>query len=120
MHGVLNVLHLVQEVFMNAVGYARSVDESIAVEQRYLFQGHEAELQDPVWSLAACADADPEIFFPMSAQDSLGRAEALSYCRSCAIVNDCLNLALRDRSIVGIWGGTDEAERARLRLPTPR
>jgi WhiB family redox-sensing transcriptional regulator len=93
----------------------RQVDAAIAEEQDYLYRGHHAELQSPVWSDAACRDADPEIFFPISTRDVVHRDEALAHCAVCDIAQDCLDLAMRDRSLVGIWGGTDEFDRARLR-----
>ncbi len=100
---------------MVTVTDVRQVDAGIAEEQGYLYRGHHVELQSTVWSDAACRDADPEIFFPISAQDRVNRAEALAHCAVCDIARDCLDLAMRDRSLVGIWGGTDEIDRARLR-----
>ncbi len=97
------------------VPVVRPVDEVIDEEHGYLFQNHESELQSPQWALASCRDSQPEIFFPISAGDVRNREAAVSYCASCAIRTQCLELAMRDRSLVGIWGGTDEVDRARLR-----
>ena len=51
----------------------------------------------------------------LSPRDVASRDEALSYCAACSIRTACLTLAMRDKSLVGIWGGTDEVERERLR-----
>lgn len=95
--------------------HSRSSAASIDEEQGYLFRGERAELRSSTWSDAACREADPEIFFPIGMRDSVSRAEALAYCGSCAIRSACLDVAMRDFSLVGIWGGTDEDERTRLR-----
>jgi WhiB family transcriptional regulator, redox-sensing transcriptional regulator len=104
----------VQEVLV-PVPVVRPREVVIAEEQGYLFHSEADDLQAPVWSDAACRDAAPDVFFPLSAHDVASRREALAWCRSCAIASQCLQVALRDPSIVGIWGGTDEVERARLR-----
>lgn len=64
---------------------------------------------------AACAGTDPEQFFP--AFPSRGTAAAArELCASCPAVRSCLEYALADESIVGIWGGTNERERQVMRL----
>jgi WhiB family transcriptional regulator, redox-sensing transcriptional regulator len=87
----------------------------IAEEQDYLFHADPGALQAPVWSDAACRGAQPDVFFPISAHDTASREEALAFCASCRIEAQCRAIALRDPTLVGIWGGTDEVERARLR-----
>lgn len=68
------------------------------------------------WSRAACATADPEIFFPISnsgpALRQVSRAKAV--CARCQIQQECLRYALDAGSIQGVWGGTTEEERQRL------
>ena len=68
------------------------------------------------WSRAACASADPELFFPISysgpARGQVMRAKAV--CARCEIQRDCLRYALEAGSIQGVWGGTTEEERRRL------
>jgi WhiB family redox-sensing transcriptional regulator len=68
------------------------------------------------WSRAACATADPELFFPISysgpAVRQVMRAKAV--CARCEIQRDCLRYALDAGSIQGVWGGMTEEERRRL------
>ena len=68
------------------------------------------------WSRAACATADPDLFFPIShsgpAVRQVMRAKAI--CARCEIQQECLRYALDAGSIQGVWGGMTEAERRRL------
>ena len=68
------------------------------------------------WSRAACATADPDLFFPIShsgpAVRQVMRAKAI--CARCDIRRECLRYALSAGSIQGVWGGMTEAERRRL------
>jgi len=68
------------------------------------------------WARAACASADPELFFPIShsgpALRQVTRAKAI--CARCPIQRECLSYALGAGSIQGVWGGTTEEERRRL------
>lgn len=97
------------------VPVVRPREEVIDEEHEYLFAADATALQAPEWSRAACRGAAPDVFFPLSARDVASRRAALSFCTRCEIREQCLATALRDPSIVGIWGGTDEVERARLR-----
>jgi len=64
---------------------------------------------------AACLDCEPEIFFPPG-PSALGHiAAAQAVCRGCSVSVDCLRVALADPTLVGVWGGTSESERATLR-----
>jgi WhiB family transcriptional regulator, redox-sensing transcriptional regulator len=69
------------------------------------------------WSRAACSTADPELFFPISSSGPSSRQvlRAKSVCSNCQIQQACLDYALGSASVQGIWGGTTEAERRRLR-----
>ena len=69
------------------------------------------------WSRAACSTADPELFFPISVSGpAVGQvARAKAVCAGCQVRRPCLGYALGTTSIQGIWGGTTEAERRRLR-----
>jgi WhiB family transcriptional regulator, redox-sensing transcriptional regulator len=67
---------------------------------------------------AACREADPDIFFPVSpagpGRDEVARAKAL--CAGCQVRRQCLQFALATHQAHGVWGGTTEEER-RLRVP---
>jgi WhiB family transcriptional regulator, redox-sensing transcriptional regulator len=69
------------------------------------------------WSRAACMTADADLFFPLSpsgaAIKQVARAKAI--CACCPIRRACLDYALSAGPIHGVWGGTTESERRRLR-----
>lgn len=73
-------------------------------------------------SQAACLNADPELFFPVSefgpSSDQVGEAKQI--CHSCPVQWTCLTWALRNRVSDGIWGGTNEAERRMMLGRVPR
>lgn len=64
---------------------------------------------------AACADKDPELFFPPRGKHGNGLAEAKAICRACLVKKDCLDYAMRHHEYHGIWGGKTSRERRRLR-----
>jgi len=67
--------------------------------------------------LAACRHIDPELFFPVgSTGPATDRIEAAKrVCRSCEVIEPCLEFALASNQEAGVWGGTSEDERRRLR-----
>src|SRR5258708_32665512 len=68
------------------------------------------------WTLAACRNAEPELFFPISATSASGATveRAKRVCESCPVQSQCLRYALRHRQEQGIWGGLTEDERRRM------
>ncbi|MDQ6840739.1 MAG: WhiB family transcriptional regulator [Actinomycetota bacterium] len=66
---------------------------------------------------AACRDTDPDLFFPIGttgpAVDQIDSAKAV--CDRCEAQIACLEFALATNQESGIWGGTSEDERRRLR-----
>lgn len=66
---------------------------------------------------AACRDTDTDMFFPAGTTGpALEQAErAKAVCARCEVSRQCLEYALRTHQDVGVWGGTDEDERCRLR-----
>ncbi|GGK01664.1 hypothetical protein GCM10011583_36580 [Streptomyces camponoticapitis] len=77
---------------------------------------------------AACVGADPELFFPVGDSDPAAEQteRAKAVCHSCPVESRCLEWALDTGRTSGVWGGTDEEERRRLRrnerrrVPAPR
>ena len=67
-------------------------------------------LQGPCSQLSA-AEADM-LFFPDSGR-SINKAKA--FCAGCPVADICLEFAL-DHAMSGIWAGTSEKERNRIRL----
>ncbi len=66
---------------------------------------------------AACRDTDPDLFFPVGttgpAIEQIDTAKAV--CRACDAQGACLEFALATNQDSGIWGGTSEDERRKLR-----
>ncbi len=66
---------------------------------------------------AICRDTDPDLFFPVgttgAALVQIDQAKAV--CRICPVQVDCLQYALITNQDSGIWGGTSEEERRKLR-----
>ena len=69
------------------------------------------------WSEAACQYADPDLFFPVSSTGRGGEeARAKVICARCPVRAQCLDYAMAAGSpLQGIWGGTSDQDRARLR-----
>lgn len=67
--------------------------------------------------LAACADHDPDLFFPAGetgpAADQIRRAKEI--CASCDVTSECLEYAIETNQSAGIWGGLTEDERRPVR-----
>ncbi|MHB1923747.1 MAG: WhiB family transcriptional regulator [Acidimicrobiales bacterium] len=73
-------------------------------------------LLPPDWTAqAACRGCPPDKFFP-AAEDPAEGAKMI--CRGCPVQGPCLDHALRYRE-AGVWGGTTERERARIRRAAP-
>ena len=70
---------------------------------------------------AACATADPELFFPLSSGGvSYARERrAKAFCGICHVRRECLAFALETQQVHGVWGGLSERERARLARRRP-
>ena len=62
---------------------------------------------------AACAQTDPELFFPEKGKPS-GSAKLV--CRRCPAIAECLEFALNSPiQVEGVWGATTFKERQELR-----
>jgi WhiB family redox-sensing transcriptional regulator len=66
---------------------------------------------------SACRDTDPDLFFPVGttgpAIEQIEAAKAV--CMECESRQPCLEFALTTNQDSGIWGGTSEEERRKLR-----
>jgi WhiB family redox-sensing transcriptional regulator len=77
---------------------------------------HEWDLED--WrGRSACRDSDPDVFFPIGTTGpALEQIEtARRICTACLASDECLEFALATNQEAGIWGGTTEEERRKLR-----
>ena len=71
---------------------------------------------------AACRDTDTEAFFAVTPGGSRhdheeaarDRASAKRVCRVCPVATECLEWAVKHGEH-GVWGGTDENDRRRMR-----
>ncbi len=65
----------------------------------------------------ACRDTSPDLFFPVGTTGAALRQidEAKTVCRECHVTSECLEFALITNQDSGIWGGTCEDERRKLR-----
>ncbi|HLH57606.1 MAG TPA: WhiB family transcriptional regulator [Streptosporangiaceae bacterium] len=66
---------------------------------------------------AACRNADPDLFFPISTMGpGLRRInDAKRVCAGCPVREPCLNWAVESGEDSGVWGGTTGEERRALR-----
>ncbi|HEX7168210.1 MAG TPA: WhiB family transcriptional regulator [Acidimicrobiales bacterium] len=66
---------------------------------------------------ASCRSVDPDLFFPVGTTGiALVQIEhAKAVCRTCEAQPACLEFALATNQESGIWGGTSEEERRKLR-----
>ncbi|TGG78446.1 WhiB family transcriptional regulator [Streptomyces albus] len=71
----------------------------------------------PVRPRPACADEDPELFFPTGNDPAALEqfAEAKAVCARCPLTARCLQTAL-ERNEAGVWGGTDEQTRRLIKI----
>lgn len=63
---------------------------------------------------AACAQVDPELFFPEQGGSAV---EPRRLCGSCPVRAECLAFALSRDEKFGIWGGLTARERNALKEP---
>ncbi len=75
---------------------------------------------DAPWrAFAACRTADPDLFFPSGSRRSSSE-KARAICAVCPARGACLDMALADPSLTGVWGGTTAADRRRIRKKVRR
>jgi WhiB family redox-sensing transcriptional regulator len=66
---------------------------------------------------ASCRDTNPDLFFPIgtTGQALVQIDNAKRVCQACPVQRDCLDFALATNQDSGVWGGTSEEERRKLR-----
>ena len=66
---------------------------------------------------ASCRSVDPDLFFPVGTTGiALVQIEhAKSVCQQCDVKKACLDFAIQTNQESGVWGGTSEEERRKLR-----
>lgn len=63
---------------------------------------------------AACLGLDPDLFFPTDTSPE--RADlARAVCADCTVTEECLDYAIATNQRWGIWGGTSDRDRRRIR-----
>ena len=69
--------------------------------------------QPPEWMTAGlCAQVDPELFYPERGGSTTA---AKQVCTGCPVLAECLAYALANDERFGVWGGTSERERRRIK-----
>ena len=82
--------------------------------------------REPWMQNANCRGVDTGLFFPHDHESRLVVADAKAVCRACEVRSECLDYALANGEIYGVWGGYAPKERRRLRrergvtAPAPR
>ncbi len=67
---------------------------------------------EPWTEFAACQYVDADLWFPV--KGGLPR-RAKRICMDCEVRAECLDYALRGNEQYGVWGGTSEKQRRRMR-----
>lgn len=68
-------------------------------------------------SQSICRDSNPDLFFPIGTTgQALEQIEAAkAVCGACPVRRECLEFAMATNQESGVWGGTTDDERRRLR-----
>lgn len=61
---------------------------------------------------ANCLGCDPALFFPGRGEMT---PEVRAVCRECVVQEICLEYALENREVFGVWGGKSERQRREMR-----
>lgn len=77
------------------------------------FLGQPGSVRRHPWmDQAECAKhPDPELWFPSTGDPTTVSAPARAICEQCPVRQPCLDFAMTDLRIEGVWGGTTHAQR---------
>ena len=64
---------------------------------------------------AECKGVDTKLFFPRSASKTNKNEAIEKYCKKCLVSDHCLAEAIASSRVHGIWGGTTQRDRIRMR-----
>lgn len=67
------------------------------------------------WDNALCKEIGIEMFFPEKETSSRDYASAKKICNRCEIKQKCLDYALANPELIGIWGGVGSKRREVMR-----
>lgn len=67
------------------------------------------------WPTEAACKQQLDVMFPKDYKDSLIIQQAKKICEQCVVIDECLEHALAEPEIFGIWGGKTPRERDRLK-----
>ena len=96
-------------VVAHPTGPRRTRGENLALRRRRLL----TEVAPLAWREdALCAQTDPEAFFP---EQGSSPRPAKVVCDACPVRVDCLEHALANDELYGVWGGLSPRARGELR-----
>lgn len=76
-------------------------------------------IQRPDWiEQGACRGGDPKVIAMFFTSGGHGANRAKAMCADCPVINECRSYALDRPEMTGVWGGTTETDRDRLRRRT--
>jgi WhiB family redox-sensing transcriptional regulator len=89
------------------------MDHDLTAAMMWPGDAPDVSLLRPRWQRrAACRGRGTELWFAPN-DEALGAARAA--CEGCPVRRECLSYALASPELVGIWAGTHERERRRMR-----
>jgi WhiB family redox-sensing transcriptional regulator len=89
--------------------------ENIPTRPEELAEAVRGVVPRPDWlEWVACKDADPRLFFP-GVTDQAARHRACEICDRCIVWQECLAHILDRPDRGGIWAGTSEPQRRKIR-----
>ncbi|GAB3863220.1 hypothetical protein GCM10028801_30330 [Nocardioides maradonensis] len=72
------------------------------------------------WGQANCGSTDPAAFFPEKGDVRTATLQALKVCKECPVSTQCLQWALDNNELHGIFGGTTPNDRRVLLGKNPK